>query len=170
MILSKSIKDHIVSSFYDLSTSKEIYDKLVKLYFISTSGQTISLRNKLYKIRISKNEDMATYIMKISQIRDQLQGLEEIIYDLEMTTYVINDFPLEWSSFATIVYSRNDIAPFYELWAQFILEETRLKEEDDYKSNEKSQAFVFKSKEEEREVCNVQRKTKYVQDKMLWIQ
>ena len=105
-----------------------------------------SLRNKLYKIRISKNEDMATYIMKISQLRDQLQGLEEAIYGLEMTTYVIDDFPLEWSSFATSVYSRNDTTPFHELWAQCILEKSTIKVKDDTKSNERSQAFTARIK------------------------
>jgi len=53
-----------------MKTSKAMYDKLVKLYSISTQGQNISLRNKLYRIRKAKNEDMATYVMKISQIRD----------------------------------------------------------------------------------------------------
>jgi len=57
---------------------------------------------------MSKNEDMSTYLTKISQLRDQLQGLGEVISDLEMTTCILNAFPLEWSSFTTSVYSRKD--------------------------------------------------------------
>ena len=70
-IIVESIKDHLVPFVVDLKTSKAMYDKLVKLYSISTSGQNISLRNQLYRIMKSKDEDMATYLMKISQIRDQ---------------------------------------------------------------------------------------------------
>ena len=90
----------------------------MKLYSISTLGQKISLRNQLYRIRKSKDEDMATYRMKIPQIRDRLQGLGEVVSNSEMTTCVLNALPPDWSSFETNVYSRHDTTPFDELWVQ----------------------------------------------------
>lgn len=54
-----------------------------------------------------------------------------------MATCVLNVFPIEWSSFATSVYSRKDTTPFNELWAQCIF-------------NEKYQAFVVKSKKKKK--------------------
>jgi len=36
---------------------------------------------------------METYLMNISQIRDRLQGLGEIVIDFEMTICVLNTFP-----------------------------------------------------------------------------
>ena len=80
-IIVESIKYHLVPFVTNLKTSKAMYDKLVKLYSISTQGQDISLRNKIYRIMQSKDEGMATYIMNISQIRDQLQGLGETVID-----------------------------------------------------------------------------------------
>lgn len=44
-ILIESIKGHIITFVIDLTTSKAIYEKFVKLYSISTPGQKISLRN-----------------------------------------------------------------------------------------------------------------------------
>lgn len=64
------VKDHLVPFVVDLKTLKAMYDKLVKLYSISTQGQNISLRNQLYRIRKSKYKNMVIYLMKISQIRD----------------------------------------------------------------------------------------------------
>lgn len=53
-----------------------------------------------------------------------------------MTIYVLNALPPDWSSFATIIYSKKDTTPFDELWAICILEE----------SNERSQAFIIRTK------------------------
>jgi len=123
-----------------------MHDKLVKLYSISTSGQKISSRNQLYRIRKSEDEDMATYMMKISQIRDQLQGLEETVSNSKMTICVLNPLPLDWSSSVTSIYSKKDTTHFDELWDQCILEESRIKANDDTESNEQSQAFIARNK------------------------
>lgn len=53
-----------------------------------------------------------------------------------MTICVLNALPPNWSSFATIIYSKKDTTPFDELWAICILEE----------SNERSQAFIIRTK------------------------
>ena len=119
-----------------------MYDKLVNLYSVSTSGQKRSLRNKLYRMKKSKDEDMASFLMKISQLRNHLQGLGETISDSEMTIFVLNALPPKWSSFATSIYSKKDSTPFDELWAQCILEETRIMAKDGIGSDEQSQAFL----------------------------
>lgn len=64
-IIVESIKNHLVPFVSDLKTSKAMYDRLLKLYSISTKGKFFSLRNQLYRIRKSKYEDMTTYLMKI---------------------------------------------------------------------------------------------------------
>lgn len=84
-IILESIKDRLTPFVSNLKTSKAMYDKLVNLYSIITLGQKMYLRNKLYKIKESKNEDMDSFLMKIYQIRDQLWGLKETIYDSKMT-------------------------------------------------------------------------------------
>jgi len=52
------------------------YDKLIELFSVTIAGEMISLRNELYKMKISK-EGIAPYFMKISEMRDQLQELGE---------------------------------------------------------------------------------------------
>ena len=87
----------------------------------------MSLRNKLYRMKKSKDEDVASFLMRVSQLRDHLQGLGETITYSNVTICVLNGLPLEWSSFATSIYSRKDSTHFDELWDQFILEESRIK-------------------------------------------
>lgn len=137
-ILIESMKDHLIPFAADLmSTPKEIYDKLVKLYSVNTIGQKISLTNKIYKIRLKKDEDLASYLLKVSELKDQLQGHRDVVYDYELITCVHNALPLEWSSFMTSIYSRNDTPNFDEIWYLSMLEETILKENGGTKPNEK---------------------------------
>lgn len=110
-IIVESIKDHHVPFIADLKTSKAMYDMLVKLYSISTSGQKISLRNQLYRIRKPKDEGMERSYEDRSNKRPVARAWEAVS-DLEMITCVLNALTLDWSSFATSIYSRKDTTPF----------------------------------------------------------
>lgn len=74
-ILIESIKDPLIPYVSKLNTEKEIYEKLVELFSISTVGEVISLRQEIYKISISKEIGIASYFMRISKIKDQLQDM-----------------------------------------------------------------------------------------------
>ena len=95
-ILIESIKDSLIPYVAKLKTTKEIYETLVELFSISTVGEIISLRTELYKMKISKEEGVASYLMRVSQIKDRLQELGKVMFDREMTTIVVNALPDEW--------------------------------------------------------------------------
>ncbi len=59
-ILIESIKDPLIPYVSTIETSKEIYDKLVELYSISTVGEVISLRQELYKLKMSREYGIAS--------------------------------------------------------------------------------------------------------------
>ena len=48
---------------------------------MSTAGEEISLRQELYKMKFSREEVITSYFMRISEIRDQLQELGELMSD-----------------------------------------------------------------------------------------
>ena len=60
---------------------------------MNTTGEEISLRQELYKIKLRREEGITPYFMRISEIRDQLQELGEVTSDTEMTTMVLNSLP-----------------------------------------------------------------------------
>jgi len=68
MILIESIKDSLIPYLSKLETAKAIYDKLVELFSINTAGEVISLRQELYKLKISKEDGRASYFMGILEI------------------------------------------------------------------------------------------------------
>ena len=116
-ILIESIKDPLIPYVYKLETSKEIYDKLVELYSVSTAGEVISLRKELYKLKMSREDGITSYFMRISEIRDQLQYLGEVMSDREMTTVVLNVLPEEWGNFTSSIYGKKEATPFPDLWS-----------------------------------------------------
>ena len=75
------------------------------------------LRQELYKMKISKEEGIDSYFVRVYEIRDQLQDLGEMIYEKEMTTIVLNALPEEWGNFTSSVYGKKDATPFNELWS-----------------------------------------------------
>ena len=62
-ILIESIKDHLIPFVIELDKAKDIYDRLTKLYVVSTSRNKIYLRSRLYKSRISFDEDIYLYLV-----------------------------------------------------------------------------------------------------------
>ena len=71
-ILIESIKDSLIPYVSILKSAKEIHEKLVELFSVSTVGEAISLRQELYKMKLSREEGITSYFMRISEIRDQL--------------------------------------------------------------------------------------------------
>jgi len=70
-ILIGSIKDSLIPYVAKFKASKKIYEKLVELFSVSTAREIISLRAKLYNMKVS-NEGVSSYLMRVSQIIYQL--------------------------------------------------------------------------------------------------
>ena len=56
-ILIESIKDSLIPYVSKLKTAKQIYEKLVELFSVSTAGEAISLRQELYKMKLSREAE-----------------------------------------------------------------------------------------------------------------
>ena len=84
--------------------------------------------------------------MKISEIRDQLQELGEVMSDREMTTVVVNALPEGWGNFTSSIYGKKEAIPFQDLWSLCKIEETRLKAKIDTGSNEENQGYAATSR------------------------
>lgn len=96
-------------------------------------------------MKISK-EGIAPYFMKISEMRDQLEELGEVMFDREMTAVVLNALPEDCGNFTSSIYAKKEATPLSELWSLWKIEETRLKAKDDVGSKEQAFAAMAKRK------------------------
>lgn len=115
-ILIESIKDSLIPYVAKFKTTKEIYEKLVELFPVSTVGEILYLRTELYNMKISKEEGINSNFMKESQIKYQLQELGEVMSDREITTIVLNALPDKWGNFVSSIYGKKETTPFNDLW------------------------------------------------------
>lgn len=81
----------------------------MELFFVNTVGEIITLRTELYKKKVSREEGVASHLMKVSQIRDQLQELGETMSNLEVTTLVLNALLDEWGNFVSSIYGKKEV-------------------------------------------------------------
>jgi len=97
--LSDTVRSHLIPHIAELKTAKEMYDALVGLFESKNVNRKLSLRNQLRCIKMTKEDTIATFFMKVSKTRDRQKAIEEYVADSKLTSIVINGFPYSWEPF-----------------------------------------------------------------------
>jgi putative lipoic acid-binding regulatory protein len=125
-IIVDSVKDHLIPYISHIDSSKKMYDALTNLFSIRNIGQVMSLKNELRDTKMTKDDTIASYFVKISQLRDQLQAIEEAIPEKEVVSIALNGLSRSWDAFAASMNTRKEFPTLEELWTCCSQEETRL--------------------------------------------
>ena len=72
-IIVDYIKDHLIPYISHLDSSKKMYDSLTNLFSVRNIGQVMSLENELCDMKMNDDDNITSYFVRISQLRDQLQ-------------------------------------------------------------------------------------------------
>jgi hypothetical protein len=113
-IIMDSIKDHLIPYISHLDSSKKMYDALTNLFSVKNIGQVMSLKNELRNM-MNDDDNITSYFVRISQLRDQLQAIEEITSEKELVNIVLNGLPKTWDAFAASMNTRKEYRIFEEL-------------------------------------------------------
>ena len=84
-IIEDSIHKNLVTYIYDLGTSKEMYENLVSMLKASNENQVLFLKNKLNDINKVRGADIQSYFIRITEIKNNLLSIREVIDDRELT-------------------------------------------------------------------------------------
>lgn len=79
-----------------------------------------SLKNELSTVKMTKDDTISSYFFRITHIRDELQAIDEIIYDKEFVIVALLGLPKYWNSFATGISSWKNSPSFEEMWFAYI--------------------------------------------------
>jgi putative lipoic acid-binding regulatory protein len=115
-IIVDSVKDHLIPYISHLDSSKKMYDALTNLFSVKNIGQVMSLKNELRDMKMNDDDSITSYLVRISQLRDQLQAIEETISEKELVNIVLNGLPKTWDAFAASMNTRKEYPTFEELW------------------------------------------------------
>jgi hypothetical protein len=155
-IIVDSIKDHLIPYISHIESSKKMYDALTNLFSVRNIGQFMSLQNELRDMKMSEDDSITSYFVWISQLRDQLQAIEEIISEKELVNIVLNGLPKTWDASAASMNTRKEYPTFEELWTCCAQEESRInaKEKPQKKYNDQAFTARFKNFKNKRKFCS----------------
>jgi hypothetical protein len=145
-IIVDSIKDHLISYISHLDSSKKMYDALTNLFSVRNIGQVMSLKNELRDMKMNDDDNITSYFVRISQLRDQLQAIEEIISEKELVNIILNGLPKTWDVFAASMNTRKEYPTFAELWTCCAQEESRISAKEKPQKKYDDQAFTTRFK------------------------
>jgi hypothetical protein len=145
-IIVDSIKDHLIPYISHLDSSKRMYDALTNLFSVRNIGQVTSLKNELCDMKMNDDDSITSYFVRISQLRDQLQAIEEITSEKELVNIVLNGLPKTWDAFSGSMNTRKEYPTFEELWTCCAQEESRINEKEKPQKKHDGQAFTERFK------------------------
>jgi hypothetical protein len=76
-IIVDFVKDRLIAYISHLDSSKKMYDALTNLFSVRNIGQVMSLKNELCDMKMNADDNITSYFVRIPQLRDQLQAIEE---------------------------------------------------------------------------------------------
>jgi hypothetical protein len=76
----------------------------------------MSLKNEIRDMKMNDDDSITSYFVRISQLRDQVQAIEEIISEKELVNIVLNGLPKTWDAFSASMNTRKEYPTFEELW------------------------------------------------------
>jgi hypothetical protein len=125
-IVSDSVNDHLIPHISELQTSRQMYEALNRLYESKDISQNLALRNQLHNMKMKNLEYVSSYLMRVSQIRDQLAAIGDVISEKDLVTTTLNGFQTFWIPFVQGACVRSKLPKFDKLWADCTHEESRL--------------------------------------------
>lgn len=99
------------------------------------------MKNKLHDIKKTKVDTIATFFMKISQLKDQLLSIGETIDDEELVSTALNGLPTSWESYIQGISAQENQPSFDRLWTNCVQEEGRVLTRSN-PQNEENQALA----------------------------
>jgi hypothetical protein len=106
----------------------------------------MSLKNELCDMKMNDDDNITSYFVRISQLRDQLQAIEGTISEKELINIVLNGLPKTWDAFATSMNTRKECPTFEELWTCCAQEESSISAKERPQNKYDDQAFTTRFK------------------------
>lgn len=98
-IIFDSVKDHLIPHIAEKKRVKEMFDALVTLSQSVNLSRKVLLKKKLTGTHMSKIDTVASYLMKITELRDQLATIGDNIYESKLVRITPNSFGPYWHHF-----------------------------------------------------------------------
>ena len=121
-----SVRDHLVPQISGKTTSRKMFKTLKKLFEHSSINVTLTLRDNLLNMKMTKSENISSCFMRIIELRDKLKSSGDNIEEKDLVMTTLNGLPPYWDSFIQTISGRTKFPKFDKLWEKCTQEETRI--------------------------------------------
>ena len=78
----------------------------------------MNLRNQLKNVKIHNAETIQSYFTRVSQIKEQLEVVDEEVENAEIMMTTLNCLPRSWESSIQGICARKKVVNFSRLWEE----------------------------------------------------
>jgi hypothetical protein len=125
-IIMYLVRDHLLPCISTLKKTYLMYDVLKNIFERNNTNTALTLKHQLQNLKMMKDDTIATFFMNISDIKDKLHDIGEIIIDRDILMITLNALSIHCEPFIQIISGRVDLPQFGHLWAYCTQEETRI--------------------------------------------
>ena len=86
----------------------------------------MTLRNQLKNVKIQNDETIHSYFTRVSQIKEQLEVVDEEVENVETVLTTLNGVPRAWDSLIKGICPRKKLVKFNRLWEECSQEEAQI--------------------------------------------
>jgi hypothetical protein len=103
------VKDHLIPHLVEKPTAQVMWDTLKNLFEARNENRKMALKDKLHEVRMTKEENVATYLTRLAQLKDELAVVGKVNFDSEMVRITLKGFTKEWEVFVKCVVGREKL-------------------------------------------------------------
>ena len=89
-LISQNVSNGMIGHIQELTTSKEAWETLERLYTSNTKPRKIQLKNELNNMKKTSSISVNDYILKIKEISDALGSIGEQVEDDDLVLAALN--------------------------------------------------------------------------------
>jgi hypothetical protein len=119
IILLDGVKDHLIPHLAEKPKTQVMWDTLKNLFEAKHENRKMALKDKLHEVRMTKEDNVATYLTRLAQVKDEIAIVGEVISDSKMVRIALKGFTKEWEVFVKCVVGREKFPDWSRLWDDF---------------------------------------------------
>ena len=94
-----SVRDHLVSQISENTMVRMMLKTLKNLFEHISINVTLTLRNQLSSMKMTKYEDIASYFMRITELRNMLNSSGDNLEEKDIVLTSLHGLPPSWEYF-----------------------------------------------------------------------
>ena len=103
-----------------------MFDALTRLYEGKSINRKMTLRTQLKGVKMQNSKSIQSYFTRVSQIKEQLEAVDEEVENVEIVMTTLNGLPRTWDSFIQGICAKKKLVKFNRLWEEFSQEESQI--------------------------------------------